>query len=410
MNIKQIFRTLPFLKESNCIVLGVTSDYMFAAANVILAVEKHSPCLIDKYVVYHTKEDPVSDSDKKVAKKLCKKIEFRQFDIGKDLPQDHPLYKRYSPLFFCRFSIFDLLNEFDNVLYLDADLVIQKDISRIFKYKPMAGRPTVKNIRDRVTNKDYFNFTDDDFSPNGGLLFVSRELPNYKTYRKECCQILSELIAINEPKFLDELTFGILNKRHNLGMKRLPRRFNCDCPWENSNEATIVHSINNDKFWDHLILKILFPQWSTLNAVWEKAGGSSYTGKVKWADHLGGTNREIIHSFQHYAFWSHFLTNFQVPKTLRLRYNLFKNYIILYIEGYDKDIHYELTRSKGKILVALHHERNMFNEYKLRIDEFNNSKYIKRKTKSGFSIETLVPTDLAQLTLENLMYETKKLL
>ena len=383
---------------------------MFAAANVILAVEKHSPGKIDKYIVFHTKDDPVSDSDKFVAKKLCNKIEFRVFNPGSDLPKDHPLYKRYSPLFFCRFSIFDLLKEFDNVLYLDADLVIQKDISPIFNYKPMAGRPTIKHIKDRVLNKNYFNFTEDDFSPNAGVLFVSRDLPNYQNYRKECCHILAELISINEPKFLDELTLGILNKRHNLGMKRLPKHFNCDCPWLNSEDATIVHSINDNKFWDHLILKTLFPQWSQMNALWEDAGGSSYTGKIKWEGSLGKTNREIIHSFQHHAFWTQFLTSFDIPKYLKLRYNFFNNHIIFYIHGLNHNIHYELTRSNGKILVALHYEREAYDEMKTMLDSLEIPNFTIRKTKWGLSVETLVSAEQTQATLENLIIETQCLL
>lgn len=122
--------------NKKAVIMGISSNLMFAASNVIMGIEEHSPDLISKYIIYHIKEDPVTASDQKTMTDLCDKVEFRYYELREE--SEHRICEKFSKMVLCKFSIFSLLKEFSSVLWLDADILIQGDISEIFDYAPLA--------------------------------------------------------------------------------------------------------------------------------------------------------------------------------------------------------------------------------------------------------------------------------
>ena len=386
------------------IVFSITSSYIFAAANVILGVERHSPGLISKYVVYEDTADPVDDVSKVICKKLFStKVEFRPYkvpEIGNG--KLSKIYSRFSKLNFCKFKIFDLLNEFDNVLYLDSDILIQGDISALFrKYKPLAWRPTVVPMRQKLNEaclKRWGGVTDTDCAPNAGVIFASRQVGDYKKLTYDCYRILGELVELTDRISVDELTFGLLAHEHQIRVKILPGKFNSGTGWKNSENAIIVHSIGKYKFWNDLLRNRLFPEWEENNKIWLTAGGGKYQGDIRFKE-FGVSNRDILTSVDNCLFWSGILKQGNTPAGLVGSNCLTKKYYQFFFSGYPKDIHIECSPKKDKLIVACHLEGDFARDEFLvkKLKEVLEKKYICLTTKYGLAFQVADSIDKKEL-------------
>ncbi len=132
------------MKKDTAIVLTATSDLAFSIANVIIGLHRHSPALASDVIIYH---DGFSKTDMALLKKLGQNIRFKKYTFEifqkktslteKECDEWNSL-KKYSHISFARYEIFDLLKEYHTVIYLDADILIQDDISSLKHYGPLA--------------------------------------------------------------------------------------------------------------------------------------------------------------------------------------------------------------------------------------------------------------------------------
>lgn len=389
--------------EKNCIFFSISSDYIFAAANVILGVERFSPGLISKYVIFEDSTDPVDDASKAICKKLFStKVEFRSYkdpDIGKG--KLYKIYSRFSKLNFCKFKIFDLLSEFDNVLYLDSDVLIQGDVSVLFKkYKPLAWRPTVVPMCQKLNENclKRWGVTDIDSAPNAGVIFASRELGNYQNLTSDCYRILEELVELTDRISLDELTFGLLAHEYQINVKTLPGKFNSGTGWKNSESAIIVHSIGKYKFWNDLLRNRLFPKWEENNKIWLAAGGGKYQGDIRFKE-FGVSNQDILTSVDNLLFWKEILKQGDTPAGLVASKCLTKKYYQFFFSGYSKDIHIECSPRKDKLIVACHLEGKFAkNEFLIKkLKDALGKKYLCLTTKYGLAFQIVDSIDKEEL-------------
>ena len=77
---KKIVKRLESYSRKNCVMFSISGDYMFAVANIIIAIQKCNPKLITKYIIYESEDFPVAQSDKRIIEKLFPSlIEFRTY-------------------------------------------------------------------------------------------------------------------------------------------------------------------------------------------------------------------------------------------------------------------------------------------------------------------------------------------
>jgi lipopolysaccharide biosynthesis glycosyltransferase len=186
--------------------------------------------------------------------------------------------------------MFNLLKEFRHALYLDVDVLIQKDISDILNYGPLSmgyhtRGATLRNQFERnyPLGERYPVLFSHLTGPayNAGVIVASDELPYEKM-----TDILYDLTVANQEGFrlLDQSILNLLiclsmnhveNYPH-FTFQKLPEVYNY-LIGINEN-IKIIHSISHAKFWNCLTYTYAIPEWFENNLLWLSLGGSAYQG------------------------------------------------------------------------------------------------------------------------------------
>lgn len=107
------------------IVMGITPDMAFAAANVLLSLKRFPPA--DDYdVVLHHSGVPAPDLERLATLHPCHFVRYRcPEEIRANIP-GHAL-RAFSELVYAKYECFELLNDYSRVIWLDTDLLIKGD-------------------------------------------------------------------------------------------------------------------------------------------------------------------------------------------------------------------------------------------------------------------------------------------
>lgn len=113
----------PARKSSRLVTLGVTGDWAFAAGTLLLALRRHNPDLGADILVFH--DDGLRPSDRALLEGLGARCE--PFAVACDGLRPEAV-RLLSPLSLAKFACFRLLADYESVLWLDTDLVVQDDL------------------------------------------------------------------------------------------------------------------------------------------------------------------------------------------------------------------------------------------------------------------------------------------
>jgi len=268
-------------KKNLAIVFGITSNLTFALANVILGLKKYSPNLADEIIIYH---DKIDEKDQKILNTIipCRFIKY-EFPI-KDVSRFNEAYfKRFSELAYSRYECFSLLKEYRNVMWLDVDILIQKDISSLLDYAEnsfgiLAPLSDGSKLRGQLFNAI------DDYDMNGkayssGTFIIRDNLENYENMAQWC---YDKTLQYSEHLLLpDQAILNFLIQEFNIPVKEIELEKYCFHPRNNKyREASILHTYSCQKFWNFYSIK----EWNENHKEWIKMGGSGT--KIKKADPL----------------------------------------------------------------------------------------------------------------------------
>ena len=98
-------------------------------------------------------------------------------------------FKRYPLIIFSLFDIFDLLNEYKNVIALDVDMVVIDRFDDIVNYGNFAFRPA-RILNEQLVEK--VSLFEDNVTPNAGFIYINDSLPNYGKLTSKCYSLLSQ--------------------------------------------------------------------------------------------------------------------------------------------------------------------------------------------------------------------------
>lgn len=269
-------------KGNVAIVLSGTSNLAFAMANVLIGVQKHSPDFATTFIIY---QQGMSTLDRECLSKIatCRFIEYAGHASINKLPTTDNINK-YSIMSFAIFEIFSLLKEYTNVIYLDADLLIQKDISGIINYGPAAmgsGRLTVNEACGAEVLPNNTKL----IAKSSGVVIINDQLPNHEKLTEACYQHTAALW--NTLVFPDQAILNLVLHLNNSKINDLPLTYNCGKIHKNLHDAAVVHTQGGkSKFWNNGVSNIMFPEWNRNNNMWLNLGGTPYSGpKYYWGLH-----------------------------------------------------------------------------------------------------------------------------
>ncbi len=277
------------MKKKLTYMLAVTSDYVFAAGNIVLGLIRHRPQKDFDVAIFY---DEMCDADKKIFEStgICHLYQYtcpEKFEkaIRTRCPKfnDENFAKHFSFLKFAKFEIFTLLEQYENAVWLDADMAIQDDTSSIIDYGPFAI----------TIDKDWTvqnNFTapipNYDMKKDGvcsAVFLVSDALPRYKEMRQWCYDMAEEC----SPYFknIDQGIFNLLLQHFDIKFKFLPLyEWQCITGRNEATEARIVHFGTRQKVWSSPEILSAFPEWFRIHKKWLSLGGSDFTRPSGWKE------------------------------------------------------------------------------------------------------------------------------
>lgn len=265
------------MKKRLAIVLCSTSDQMFAVGNVLIGLKKHFSLPETEYDIIIYVDEQLNKKDENALKSIYKNIIITIYDnvFSKELLFSD-IVKNWSKMAYARYECLSLLDEYKQVIYLDTDILILKDIIYLTTltqkdiYAYIYDNETILDVI--KTNRFIKNFNETKYDLNrnncasGELIFndkiQNRDKIKEWMYNKTLELQSSDQMIINLMLQEFNIDYGGFEKEYSklyTGVEETPD----DC---------ILHSAGGRKFWNCCF----HDEWNKNNKVWAELGGTEY--------------------------------------------------------------------------------------------------------------------------------------
>ncbi len=258
-----------------CIVMYTDENYAFAAANMCIGIQRYCSEWVDDIIIFN---DGLTDDTKNKLKKIFNNVIFEKYsydDFRKKSNYNNEwdgFINKWTHGVFAKIECFDLLMYYDNVIWMDVDMLITKNFESILSYGPLAWRPVISyKTRDKYPNLWINNNLE---SPNGGFILFKNELLKYGIDSKFAYSVLKSFIE-EYHKISDEIIFLIIASMKNIAADMLTYEYNCWPSHKNANDAFIIHSSGKEKFWNNKLIGTAYGEWHVNNKIWHQTIGES---------------------------------------------------------------------------------------------------------------------------------------
>lgn len=283
------------MNKKNAVFL---SDISAARMGVILLqLQETNPGLFDEAIIYHFS---LTDHEKKVLESImpCRFVIYDSPLVKEEVTNlifQQTDFKRFSPLIFSRFEMFRFLEEFELVMWIDTDVMIQGNISDLLSEARKVGFAIYREDPENKSafNVDYaltnFNYPIDGYNMKeyllcSGLIIVSRALEQKKDYTEWLNNKAIELLRKRALKMLDQGTINLLVQEFNIPILPIGNGGKYGCwpyPSRDCSNALIVHAWGPNKFWNDWYLYCAFPKWEYYHQKWISMGGEPLYSEFK---------------------------------------------------------------------------------------------------------------------------------
>jgi lipopolysaccharide biosynthesis glycosyltransferase len=270
-------------KQKLAYMLAVTADYVFCAGNIVLNLIRYRPKKDFRVIIYYEdmtrKEQSIFENTG-----ICDLIKYvppEGFaeDIISLCPKfkDETFAKHFSFLKFAKFEIFNHLKDFENVVWLDADIAIQDDTFSITEHQPFAI-----SIDDEWTVQNNFTapIENYDMERQGvctAVFLVTDKIKEHGIMRQWCYDM--SLKCAPYFKNIDQGIWNLLLQEFNIDYRLLDfKEWQCIPDRLQANIARIVHfgGHNRFKIWNNTVMLSCFPEWWRTHLKWLELGGQDF--------------------------------------------------------------------------------------------------------------------------------------
>jgi len=257
-------------KQELAVVFGITGNWAFALGNTLIGLKEHNSDLKADIIVYY---DTLSVRNRIALKKIYS-IKFIKYKFPyKNEAKKINNINIFTEMSFCRYECFNLLEKYKKILYLDVDILIQKDISQLINSEaemilPKGDIATIgTNFTEDVKN---YNIDLTLVGYGTGTILFNDKIKNYKRLTKWCYDKTMELAPILYMP--DQAAISLLIDEFGIITKKLNELYVYHPEHEKASDAYILHSYTERKFWKDLKNE----SWEKNNKQWIKLGGSPY--------------------------------------------------------------------------------------------------------------------------------------
>ena len=249
----------------------------FAAGNVAIALNRY--CRNNAYdiVIYHS---GLSEQDKRVFMKIPHCIlkeytleeKFIEFML-ESLPEECRFRTRERLMCFAHFEAFRLLEEYENVVWLDADILVREDMTGLMKLAPLAFAADRHSVGEQFIASFQCKYDLNREAIRISMMVLGDSLP-YEEMYKWCYQEAWKYAAYS--KNPEQAVINLCLQEFDLQPLLIPNDWQCCDPYifEISIESRCIHFGTEHKVWNDEKLFIFYPEWYRNHAKWLKLGGS----------------------------------------------------------------------------------------------------------------------------------------
>lgn len=266
-------------KKKLAIVLCTTINQMFAAGNVLIGLKKHFSLPEDEYDIILYVNKKLDKRDENAIKSIYKNaiINIYKSPFPKSFKNINCALQ-WSIMAFARYECFYLIEKYNNVLYLDTDILIQKDIIDLLNIKENMGvcYQEADTVRGNVESKliaQRFNSTKYDLDKklfNSGIFIINDSITNGNEIKDWCYKMSVKWLMADQPI----LNLAVQEFNINVyGFSDAYNRFKLSK--KGLKDACIIHALYGGKFWDTNDSA----EWNENNKKWIELGGAVYDPK-----------------------------------------------------------------------------------------------------------------------------------
>ncbi len=267
--------------KKNAIMLADTRPAL--VGTVLLQLKNTNPNLYSEAIIYYV--DTISEKDQLLMNSImpCRFVRYMP-----PLPEElfeKPRFKRFSILMFCRYEMFSYLDEFNTVTWLDTDILIQGNLSKMVAAAEKTGAVFIREdpINKTAEKPDYmrtcFQTEVPEFSMNeylycSGTIVLSKKIGISTECTKWCYDY-----TIKWADILDLPDQGVLNaaiQQFNIKVEVIPGKLYCCYPSINRDcsKAYIIHAWGSNKFWNDWYIYKNYSDWKRYYENWKNLGGT----------------------------------------------------------------------------------------------------------------------------------------
>lgn len=260
-------------KHNNLIFTSCDDKFTFCLYVSLRTLFEHSPILANNADIFIAGYK-ISKRNKNVLEKI-KGVTVLDYDFPLDLP-DTTAISKFTPASFARYDCFELIKSYENILYLDSDVLIQKELMPVFStLKDGVGLiqdPTFGTVRGQFYEA-IENFDMNRTGFNSGFIVLNNKGSWVKTSEDIATWLYQKTVELAPKLFLPDQ--GIINlalEKFQINPTPLTDAYNCPAsrPSKELNKAYIIHSTGGRKFWCYYY----FDEWYKFYYQWIKDGGT----------------------------------------------------------------------------------------------------------------------------------------
>jgi lipopolysaccharide biosynthesis glycosyltransferase len=272
-----------------------TSGLSFAAGNVALGINKYMPIDMEyDILVYY---NSVNDKDITVLQNIPH-VHPHQFYFPVDFVEEMKNRidnERFNIMTFCHFEIFNLLEKYKKVIWLDNDMSIQRDISELLNFHGFTITDDAEWPVKAQFSKIIEGYNMDKQAVCAAFIVVDDSLP-FKELYKWCYSK-----ALEYAEYLvthDQAIINLALQEFEINANIIPSNiWQCTTFRPLVHQANIAHFGYNWKPWMHSELIKRFPEWYRIHLEWLKLGGTDFP-KHDDMDLLNRLTPEYLHEYK----------------------------------------------------------------------------------------------------------------
>lgn len=266
------------INSKRILVTGGTKSDVAAMAVFVINIKETNSHLFEKIVIFH---DGISKKDQEKIKQIFN-IEFILYHYGVKSRNDI-IVNYFSPMLFCKYECFKLLEKYEEVVWSDYDVVVLDKLDEICTFKEKVffnivtdGKNTSDMFWENIQNEEIKGYDLDREGVCTPLFAISNKIRNAREICKWFYKKTKEYDQ--DLKLPEQAIISIGIQEFKIRYQSLDASVYACHPNDATGREIILHSYGNPKFWNGLYNKV----WNERYNKWLSMGGSPYSdGKKK---------------------------------------------------------------------------------------------------------------------------------